>query len=316
MTKNRKSSKTISIVIPAYNEAESLPQLYDSLNDVLRTLQYNAEVIFVDDGSSDTTRETIARLARKDKRVRGVFLSRNFGHQAALFAGMDNARGDAVITMDGDLQHPPTLIPTLIQCWEKGNDVVYTVRRNTPDASMLKVVTARFFYALMSRITNIDIPANAADFRLIARNALLQLRRMNERGVFLRGMVKWMGFQQTAIEFDAGPRFAGVSKYPLRAMLQFALEGMTSFSNTPLYLALYFGFVVSFLSFLYAAYVIYAKFYLGQIVPGWASILTAVLFLGGVQLSTIGMIGVYLAKVFQEVKGRPRYIIRQVVGSR
>ncbi len=305
----------MSIIIPAYNEAESLTELYRELSSVLASIPYKAEMIFVDDGSTDGTLEIITHLASKDKRIKALSFSRNFGHQAALIAGIEAAQGAAVITMDADLQHPPRLIPDMIKHWNEGHDVVYTIRRDTPDVSSFKLAAAKLFYRLMSRIANVDLPSNTADFRLISRPVVDKLMMMEERSLFLRGLIHWVGFKRTSIAYDASSRHAGKTKYSLRKMLQLAVNGITSFSDTPLLIALYFGFIVSALSFLYAFYVLYMRLFTTESLPGWASILVAVLFLGGVQLITLGIVGLYLGKLYEEVKHRPRYIVQSTVGD-
>lgn len=315
MTKQKTGKPLVSIIIPVLDEQESIPMLYGQLNSVLKDIPYNVEIIFVDDGSTDGTLDTIRKLASKDRRIKAISFSRNFGHQAALLAGLDAARGDATITMDGDLQHPPRLIPELLAQWTKGFDVVLTVRKETEGGSRLKMLTARWFYALMNSVGSVHLPANTADFRLLARPVVDQLCQLEERALFLRGLVRWVGFRQTTIEYVADRRFAGMTKYSFRSMLKFAADGITSFSTTPLLLSLYFGFCVSLMSFLYGLYAVYMRLFTTESIPGWASILVAVLFLGGVQLMTIGILGLYVGKLFQEVKKRPRYIIRETIGG-
>jgi glycosyltransferase involved in cell wall biosynthesis len=315
-----KSTKTdkqtlVSIIIPVLNEEGNVEILYQSLLDALKKSLHQFEVLFIDDGSTDKTLSIIDKIAQKDPRIRGISFSRNFGHQAALSAGLDLARGDAVISMDGDLQHPPKLIPTLLDKWKEGFDVVYTIREETADASSFKLATAKWFYRLMNKIGHINLPANAADFRLLSRPVVDELKRLEERALFLRGLVQWVGFRQTAVSYKAEKRYSGKSKFALGSMLKFAADGITSFSTAPLLFSLYFGFCVSILSFLYALYAIYARLFTNQSLPGWASILVAVLFLGGVQLITLGILGLYLGKLFQEVKRRPRYIVKDTIGD-
>lgn len=254
-------------------------------------------------------------MHQHDPRVKAISFSRNFGHQAALSAGIDYARGDAVIMMDGDLQHPPELLPTLIQYWLDGNDIVYTVREDTVGVSKFKLRTARWFYSLINKIGNVNIPPNTADFRLLSRPVLNELKRLDERALFLRGLVQWVGFTHHAVPYTADKRFAGTTKYHIRNMLKLAMDGITSFSNAPLHLSLYLGFTISMFSFLYGLFAIYMKLFTDSVLPGWTSILVAVLFLGGVQLITIGIIGLYVGKLYTEVKNRPRYIVRDVLGG-
>ncbi len=315
--KSQKSSRRplVSVVIPVFNEEGNIEALHDQLQTVFKALSVRVEFLFVDDGSVDGTLEVITELARTDNRVRAVSFSRNFGHQAALSAGLDLASGDAVITMDGDLQHPPRIIPELLNKWNEGFDVVYTVRQETKGVSSLKTITARLFYRLINRIGNVDIPPNTADFRLLSRQVVDELNRLEERALFLRGLVRWVGFPQTSVAYVAEERASGKTKYSFRSMMKFALDGVVSFSSSPLHAALYFGFAVSVLSFLYGAYAIYVKLFTTESVPGWASVLTVVSFLGGIQLVTVGIIGLYLGKLFGEVKKRPRYIIRRAIGT-
>ena len=289
--------------------------MYNQICDVVKNLPYKFEIIFVDDGSKDKTLKIIGELAESDKRVKALSFSRNFGHQAALIAGLDYAAGDAVITMDGDLQHPPRMIPEMLKLWSEGNDLVLTIRKETEGVSNFKVKTAQWFYSLINRIGNVNIPPNTADFRLLSRCVVTELKNMEERALFLRGMVQWVGFKSAYLEYVAEPRFAGKTKYNYRAMLKLAADGITSFSNMPLHFALYFGFFVSGLSFLYGIYAIYMNIFTQITIPGWTSLLVAVLFLGGVQLITLGIIGLYVGKLFSEVKKRPRYIVKKTLGD-
>lgn len=315
MSKARKSKELVSIVIPLYNEEENLPKLHQELTAVLDGLPYEFEIVVVDDGSADGTLAAVEQIAKTDRRFKAVSLSRNFGHQAALVAGLDAAEGEAVITMDGDLQHPPRLIPEMLKRWKDGFDVVYSVRKNTAGVSRRKLLTARLFYAFLNRVGNIGLPANTADFRLLARPVVEELKTMQERSVFLRGLVKWVGFRQSQIDYEADKRFAGRTKYSFRSMLKFAVTGITSFSTSPLYLALIFGFLVSLVCFFYAVYIIYLKLYTTELISGFATIVVAILFLGGIQLITIGIIGLYMGRLYDEVKKRPRYIVQRRIGS-
>lgn len=310
----RKKAQVVSIAIPVYNEAENIAVLYDHLKLVLEKLPFTFEIIFVDDGSSDGTYVAIQKLQAQDRRVKAISFSRNFGHQAALTAGLQYATGDAVITMDGDLQHPPSLIPEMIDRWQEGFEIVSTIRNETAGVSRLKLATAKWFYRLINWIGNISLPPNSSDFRLLARPVVDELNRLGERALFLRGLVQWIGFRQTSIQYDAFERFAGKTKYTWRAMIRLAADGITSFSNFPLILSMYLGSVVSTLSFLYALFVIYQKLFTNDLIQGWATLLAAILFLGGIQLITIGIVGIYLGKLFTEVKKRPRFVIRQRIG--
>ena len=315
MRRTEKKRELVSIVIPVFNEDENVEMLYQQLIEVVRALPFEFEIVVVDDGSTDGTLATIEEIASTDPRLKAISLSRNFGHQAALIAGLEVSRGDAVITMDGDLQHPPRLIPEMLKRWKEGADIVYSIRKNTAGVSRTKLLTARLFYAILNRIGNLGLPSNTADFRLLSRPVVEELKNMQERSVFLRGLVQWVGFQQSQIEYEAEQRFAGKTKYGFRSMLKFAVTGITSFSSAPLYLALVFGFLVSLVCFIYAVYIIYLKLYTTELISGFATIVVAVLFLGGIQLITIGIIGLYMGRLFEEVKQRPRYIIRRRIGK-
>ncbi len=307
----------ISIVVPLLNEEGNIRPLYDRIGKVFASLKdKDFELVYVDDGSADGSWEEIGRLAGHDPRVRGISFSRNFGHQVALSAGIDQARGDAVIMMDADLQHPPELIPVMLEHWENGYEIVYTIREVGRE-SWLKRKTSAFFYRIFSFFTGINVPSGAADFRLMSRKAVRSLQRFPERTRFLRGLIFWMGFQRIGIPYQCGQRSSGVSKYTIKKMLSFAVDGVSSFSAVPLHFSVVFGLAVSVLSFIYGCYAVYIKIFVNIALPGWTSVLVAVLFLGGVQLITIGILGNYLAKTYEEVKQRPLYIVRdQIPGDR
>lgn len=303
----------ISIILPCFNEEDNLNELYSRLSPVMCASGADYEVIFVDDGSTDGSLARMADLCKRDGRLKVLELSRNFGHQSAICAGMDYAQGDAVIMMDADLQHPPELIPVLIEKWQQGYEIVYTVRNDPPGTSWFKRITAKAFYTLINVLAKIQVPENSADFRLLDKRVVKEFRSLKEKTRFLRGLVKWVGFKQCALHYDASPRYAGKPKYTLWKMVKFAFDGITSFSAFPLHIATILGVVVSFFSFLYAAYAIYARLFTGEALPGWASVLVAVLFLGGVQLLSLGIIGEYLGRIYDETKNRPPYIIRNVM---
>lgn len=305
--------RLISIVAPVYNEEEVIKHFYERLVSVFATLNYNYEIIFVDDGSTDNTINILQKIAEGNKNVKVIIFSRNFGHMIALSAGLDCASGDAVITMDSDLQHPPELIPSLLKKWEEGAEVVNTIRKESRDMGVFKKISAKFFYWLMNRITKIDFQSNSADFRLLDRTVVEAIKVMKEHFRFLRGLISWVGYKQEFIPYQADLRFSGKSKYSLGRMLSFAIDGITSFSSFPLKAATYFGLIIAFFSFLYILYATYLKLS-NQSVPGWASVLVAVLFMGGVQLIFLGIIGEYLARVYEETKGRPLYIIKKKIG--
>jgi len=303
----------VSVVIPVYNEEQTLLELYQRLAKVLTSIGKRYEVIFVNDGSTDSTMALIERVHKGNPCVKGIELSRNFGHQIALTAGLDFARGRCVITMDGDLQHPPELIPKLIEQWKQGYEIVYTIRDETQNIAVFKRMTSRLFYGLIRKISSAEIPSNAPDFRLLDRKVVESLKNMREHARFLRGLVGWVGFRKIGIRFIADSRFAGRTKYSFIQMLNFSVRGIISFSITPLRLATYIGFAISVVSFVYAFYAIYARLFKNDVVPGWTSVLVSVLFLGGIQLITIGILGEYIAKIYEEVKQRPLYIVRKVL---
>ena len=300
----------ISVVIPAYNEAGNLKILAEEISKQLKnTVSY--EIVFIDDGSKDNTLDEIKAISDNDESVKFLSFSRNFGHQKALKAGLDHAKGDCVISMDADLQHPPEIINKLIEKWKEGYDVVYTIRKDFHQTGLIKKVTSRLFYKVINKISDVDIPLGAADFRLLDRKVVNELRKFNENWLFIRGIVSWLGFNQTGIEYTAQDRKSGESKYSFRKMISFALQGITSFSIVPLRASVILGLIISFFSFLYTIYALLDKFYFKTVVPGWTSILISVLFLGGIQLIFLGVIGEYLGKMFIETKNRPNYVIKE-----
>ena len=308
-------SKKISIVIPVYNEAESVPHLLQRLSTVMAKPGFDYEIILVDDGSTDETAAVLKSSADRDEHVHALILSRNFGHQLALTAGLDHSRGDAVIVMDGDLQHPPELLPALIEKWQQGYDIVYTIREATLDAGWLKKWTSQSFYRLINALSTVPIQQNAADFRLMDRRAVDVLQSLRERFRFIRGMVSWIGFRQTAVRFQAEQRFAGESKYSFKKMVAFAIDAVVSFSALPLRLTFYLGFITSLLSFIYLLYTLYIKFFTRSALQGWTSLMVLILFLGGIQLIIMGIIGEYLGRIYEEVKNRPLYVVKNHYGS-
>jgi dolichol-phosphate mannosyltransferase len=302
-----------SIVVPLYEEEEVLPAFYERLAPVLDGLDGPAEVIFVVDGGTDRTFEIVKALRARDPRVKGLKFSRNFGHQYALTAGLDHARGEAVLMMDGDLQHPPEAIPELIEKWRAGAQVVHTYRAHTEGIGPLKRLTAAIFYGLLNRFGNIRLSPNTADFRLVDRKVAERFRAMREQARFLRGLFVWVGFRQALVRYRAERRPAGRSKYSVRKMGRLALDGLTSFSTAPLRVATVLGLIVSLLGFAYAVYALVAKL-TGRALTGWASLIIVVLLLGGVQLLTLGLLGEYIAKIYLEAKQRPLYIVDETVG--
>jgi len=307
--------KLISVVIPAYNEIDVIDACYSRLTEVMSSLDsYDYELVFVDDGSKDATYARLVKLQAADVNIKVVKLSRNFGHQIAVTAGVDEADGDAIVIIDADLQDPPEVIPGMVEKWQEGYDVVYGVRKRRIGESKLKLLTASVFYRLLRSFTNIDIPVDVGDFRLISRKAAMELRKLRENDRFIRGLVSWIGFKQIGLPYERDERQAGETKYPYRKMIKFALDGITSFSNMPLRLASWLGYLASFLAFLYLASVFIQKL-LGYTVDGWATIMVAVLFLGGVQLICLGIIGEYIGRIFNETKSRPLYIVDAVHGK-
>jgi dolichol-phosphate mannosyltransferase len=290
-----------------YNEEALIEEFYSRVCSALEGVRF--ELVLVDDGSSDGTPIALNRLAENDPRVRVVFLSRNFGHQTALTAGLDHARGDAVVMLDADLQDPPELIPRMLDHWRAGCDVVYAVREHREGESRFKLSTARWFYRLFDKLAQVDLQQNSGDFRLLDRKPLDALLSMRERSRFLRGMTVWVGYQQAAVPYRRDPRYAGQTKYTLSKMLRFSLDAISSFSHRPLQLATLLGFLISTLAFI-AIPVVVALRVSGSYLPGFGSVTIAVLLLGGIQLIAIGIIGEYVGRIYDEVKGRPLYLVR------
>ena len=305
----------LSLVVPVYNESEVLRTFYERAATALSVLAgLDYEIVFVDDGSRDDSYEQLAELARKNPHVRVLKFSRNFGHQIAITAGLDHARGDCVVVIDSDLQDPPEVIPRMIEQWRLGFDVVYGVRAEREGEGAMKLLTASAFYRLLNRLTSLQIPADVGDFRLMSRRAVEELKQLREKDRFVRGLVSWIGFSQTGVSYHRDKRYAGETKYPYRKMIKFAFDGITSFSTVPLKLATWSGYGASMLAFLYLASV-FVQWLLGVTVEGWATIMVALLFLGGVQLICLGILGEYLGRIFNEVKRRPMYVVEEVLTS-
>jgi len=302
--------KRISIVIPVCNEEANIVTVVTALQTVFQPLPYYYTVCFVDDGSTDTTLEELKRQAADHTNVFYISLARNFGHQNALKAGLDMIDSDCVIMMDGDMQHPPDLIPELLQQWELGNDIVYTIRKDHKEMPLMKRKTSDMFYNLINNLSDIELEPGTADFRLLDKKVVAVFRAFKETDLFMRGLVKWMGFRQIGIEYDPAQRTKGKSKYTLKKMIRFALQGITSFSTRPLYLAAYLGFIFSLLSLLYIPYILYSL-YFGNAISGWASMIATIAFFGGLQLMILGIIGMYLGKLFIQSKQRPHYIVKE-----
>src|ERR1700736_3526739 len=306
----RRMLALLSVVAPVYNEEATIGEFYARVCNALEGLDF--ELVLVDDGSADGSPRELERLAAIDRRVRVVYLSRNFGHQTALTAGLDHARGDAVVMLDADLQDPPELIPRMLDHWRAGCDVVYAVREERDGESRFKLATAHWFYKLFDKLAQVELQHNSGDFRLLDRRALDALLAMRERNRFLRGMTVWVGYTQAAVPYRRDPRFAGETKYTISKMLRFSLDAISSFSHRPLQLATMFGFLISTLAFIAIPVVVVLRI-LGSYLPGFSSLTIAVLLLGGIQLIAIGIIGEYVGRIYDEVKGRPLYLVRSRV---
>jgi dolichol-phosphate mannosyltransferase len=304
----------ISVVAPVFNEHSTLPELHRRLTDVLGPLG-PYELVLVDDGSSDGSWDTLLELAARDPHLRLLRLSRNFGHQAALSAGLDAARGEAIVLMDADLQDPPELIPQLVAKWREGFDVVYAIRGEREGEPRLRLASISLFYRLLYRITSTEIPQNVGDFRLLSRRAADAITAMPERARFLRGMTSWIGFKQTGVQYTREARYAGESKYPPRKLLRLALDGITSFSTAPIKLVTALGFALVVFCVGVLVWTLYVRFFTSHHPQGWTSVIAVVLLLGGVQLLSLGVIGQYVARIFDETKQRPLYLVDEVVES-
>ena len=306
---NRGRRPKISVVIPVFNESTNVLKVVERLNGVFRKMSYDYEAIFVDDGSSDSTVDVLKGVHELNPRIHYIELSKNFGHQNALKAGIDTANGDCIISMDGDLQHPPELLPQFIAKWEEGYDIVYSRRKDSDSNSLYKNATSNMFYRIVNKMSEVKLEQGTADFRLIDRKVADILIQFNEIEPFIRGIIKWVGFSQYAIDYTPEDRFAGKSKYSLKKMTKLAVQGITSFSIRPLYTAVVVGFIFSAMSVLYLPYVLYSV-YSGHAISGWASIMMTIVFFGGLQITIMGIIGIYVGKIFLQTKLRPNYIIK------
>lgn len=309
---DRPARPFVSVVIPCYNEEESIPVLHERLTKVLSRVTDHHEIVLCNDGSRDGTIDAIRALVAADPAVRGIDLSRNFGHQMCLTAGLDAARGQVIVMMDADLQDPPELLPKMIKLWREGADVVYAVRKKRLGEGLFKRATAAIFYRILRAMTKISIPVDTGDFRLIDRRALDSILSLRESNRFLRGLFTWVGFRQVPVHYVRQERYAGETKYPLRKMVRFAFDGITSFSAAPLQIAIWLGLISATMAFIYGLRVFYQG-WMGYTVPGWASTTVSVLFLGGIQLLTIGLLGEYIGRIFDEVKRRPLYLVREII---
>lgn len=302
----------ISIVVPTYCEEGNIVELYEKLSIELSKIDVNSfEIIYVNDGSHDNSLSKIKELTKVDERVKYIHFSRNFGHQNALRAGLDFAKGDAVISMDADLQHPPQLVPTMIAHWKEGNKVVYTKRKDTNELSVFKKLTSKLFYKLVNYLSETKLEEGTADFRLLDRSVVEVLKNFNENNLFYRGIIPGLGFKQYGLEYIPNERFSGQTKYSFSKMFRFALTGITSSSAKPLYFSIYIGAFLAVFSFVYGLYAIYVSIFTTEAVAGWTSTIASILFIGGIQLMMLGIVGIYLGKLFSESKKRPNYIIEE-----
>ena len=299
----------VDLILPAHNEEGNIRPIYEEIKAAMHNTGYDFQVFFVDDGSTDKTLQVVQDLSEEDHRVKFIELSRNFGHQNAIKAGLDHAEASVAIMMDCDLQHPPELIPLMLKEYEKGYEIVRTRRKEAEHEGYLKKKTSALFYKTLNRFSEVKLEKGSADFRLVSGKALEQLRRFNEFDLFFRGLIKWMGFKQVSIEFFPNQRKSGETKYSYSKMFSLGLKGFTSFSTKPLYFSAYFGMASSLISLFFLPYVLYAL-YLGKTVAGWASIMLTIALFGGLNLLVLGIIGIYLAKLFTQSKARPHYIIR------
>jgi glycosyltransferase involved in cell wall biosynthesis len=300
----------LSVIIPIYNEEESIPELYRRLTASVSQVTGDYEFIFINDGSRDRSLLKLMELSRNDNKVFFINFSRNFGHQIAVTAGLDHSRGEAIVIIDADLQDPPELIVDLYKKYKEGYEVVYAKRAKRQGESFFKKITAKLFYRLMVRITSINIPIDTGDFRLIDRKIVDYLKLMPEQNKFLRGQIAWLGFNQTAVEYNRDERKYGTTGYPLSKMIRFAIDGITSFSDKPLMLVLQAGIMVSCLAFLIILYAIYGYYSAEQTTPGWASLLVSTMFIGGIQLVSVGIIGLYVSRINKNVINRPLYLVQ------
>jgi len=302
-----------SVVVPMYNEEEVILETYRRLTSVMKGIGESYEIIMVNDGSRDKTGEIISQLCKQDKNLKMVDFARNFGHQIAITAGMDYAAGDCIVIIDGDLQDPPELIPEMIRLWREGYDVVYGKRVSRRGETFFKKFTAKCFYRILRALTDVDIPVDTGDFRLIDRKVCEALKQLPERNRYVRGLMSWVGFKQTALEFERAERFAGETKYPLKKMIKLAMDGIISFSFKPLKFATYIGSFLSMVSFIYLIVVLVQRiFWPHSTQSGWASLIAVSLFFNGIILLMLGIIGEYIGRIYDEAKGRPLYIVSRL----
>jgi dolichol-phosphate mannosyltransferase len=304
-------SPEISIVVPLYNEEKNIRLMYDRLVSSILKITSNFEIIYVNDGSKDNSFLELVKLSKEDERVKYINFSRNFGHQIAVTAGLDYSKGAAVVIIDGDLQDPPEVIPEMYSLYKEGFEVVYGQRLIRKGESFLKKITAKYFYRILKKITNINIPVDTGDFRLIDRKIVNDLKNMPEQNKFLRGQIAWLGYRQTSIFFERDERKFGETGYPFSKMLKFALDGITGFSDVPLQFVTKTGIFISFISFLVILYAIFSHFILERTITGWTSLIISSMFIGGVQLISVGIIGEYISRINKNVQNRPLYIVSE-----
>jgi len=308
-----KKQPVYSVVVPAYNEQEVIKATYDRLTKVMKEMGESYELIFINDGSKDTTAELIAEFCENDASVRLINFTRNFGHMSAISAGMENARGQAIFVIDADLQDPPEVFPEMAAKWKEGYHVVYGKRTKRKGESIFKKLTAKVFYRFLRRMTSVDLPPDTGEFRLIDRKVCDVVNSLPEKSRYIRGLVSWVGFKQIPVDYVREERFAGVTKYPFRKMLTFAMDAVTSFSHKPLKLATMLGVSISLVSFLYILYVIYQRYFTDRTVDGWASTIAAILFTQGIVLMILGLMGEYIGRIYKELQNRPNYIIQEII---
>ncbi len=304
----------LTLILPIYNEEGNIEEVYKRSTEVLKSFKKPYEIIFINDGSRDSSISMLRELAKKDEAIKVLNFSRNFGHQIAITAGLDYASGEAVIIMDADLQDKPEVIPEMVKEWQKGFDVIYG-RRKTRKDTIFKKYTAWLFYRAINKLANIDIPLDTGDFRLMDRKVVDEMVKLREHSRFMRGLTSWCGFNQTAVYFDRDERRFGVTNYPLKKMIKFALDGITAFSYVPLKLSTYLGFVAAFIGFCYGVFEIIKKIIApSSNVPGWTSLIIIVLFIGGIQLIILGIVGEYIGRIYTEAQNRPLYVVRDAIG--
>ena len=309
--------RLLSLIVPIFSEESTIPEFYQRVKTVLTALfpKYRHEIVFVNDGSTDRSLDCLRNLSEHDSSSRVISLSRNFGHQFAITAGLDNASGDAAIIIDGDLQDPPELIPELVRQWELGYKVVYGIRNTRRGESVFKRLTAKAFYRFIRSISDTDLPVDAGDFRLLDRDVILALRIMREENRYIRGLVSWSGFRQIGVLYDRDRRFSGKTKIDIRKMIKFAVDATLSFSDRPLRLTAYLGFLVTTSAFVMAARILVQKLrFPGAPISGWTSLILAIIFMGGIQLISLGVLGLYLGRQYREIKKRPLYIVAEMIG--